>query len=203
MALHLQAELIFFILLSQFVRLRRIGGDVMSGVVAMKEEGAMDRPVFGQVAQEHQDMMLVYARTLLRDESVAREVVQEALVAAWKGMERFDVTRDVGSWLRGIVRNKWKDVCRKQGRKLEFADEDLEYLETQMEALAARPAVFDDLAECREKLPAEMGEVVSLSYDEGMKSDAVGEKLGVASSTVRKRLERARSLLKKCLELKG
>ena len=175
----------------------------MSGVLVMKEEGAMERPGFGQVAREHQDMMLVYARTLLRDESLAREVVQEALVAAWKGMERFDVTRDVGSWLRGIVRNKWKDVCRKQGRKLEFANEDLEYLEAKMEALDSRPAVFDDLAECRENLPPQMGEVVSLSYDEGMKSEAVGEKLGVAAATVRKRLERARMLLKECLELKG
>ena len=48
----------------------------MSGVVAMKEEMGMSRPVFAQVAREHQDMMLVYARTLLRDELIAREVVQ-------------------------------------------------------------------------------------------------------------------------------
>ena len=173
----------------------------MSGVVAMKEEMGMSRPVFAQVAREHQDMMLVYARTLLRDELIAREVVQDSLVSAWRGMERFDVTRDMGSWLRGIVRNKWKDVCRKEGRKKEFADEDLEYLESQMETLTERPQVFDDLAECRSKLPTEMGEVVSLSYDEGMKSEAVGERLGVSSATVRKRLERARSLLKECLGL--
>lgn len=173
----------------------------MSGVVAMKEEMGTSRPVFGQVASEHQDMMLVYARTLLRDEVVAREVVQDSLVAAWKGMERFDVTRDVGSWLRGIVRNKWKDVCRKEGRKREFAEEDLEYLESQMEALTERPQVFDDLADCRGKLPAEMNEVVRLSYDEGLKSGAVGEKLGVSSASVRKKLERARSLLKECLGL--
>lgn len=175
----------------------------MSGVVVMKEEVGMNQPVFGEVANEHQDMMLVYARTLLRDELVAREVVQESLVAAWKGMERFDITRDIGSWLRGIVRNKWKDVCRKQGRSLEFADEDLEYLEGRMVALSERPAVFDDLADCREKLPVEMGEVVSLSYDEGLKSEVAGERLGVSGATVRKRLERARLLLRDCLEKVG
>ena len=173
----------------------------MSSILAMKEEVGTEKRAFGEVVRENQDMMLVYARTLLRDETVAREVVQEALVAAWKGMERFDVTRDVGSWLRGIVRNKWKDVCRKSGRKIEFGEEDLEYLESKMEALGARPALFDDLADCREKLPAEMQQVVALSYDEGMKSEAVGEQVGVSASTVRKRLERARSLLKDCLEL--
>ena len=70
-----------------------------------------------------------------------------------------------------------------------------------MEALEQRPAVFDDLADCREKLPVEMGEVVSLSYDEGLNSEAVGERLSIAAATVRKRLERARGLLKDCLEL--
>ena len=175
----------------------------MSSVIAMRDEVAMEepaQPAFGEVARENQDMMLVYARTLLRDESIAREVVQEALVSAWKGMERFDVTRDVGAWLRGIVRNKWKDVCRKQGRQLEFGEEDLEYLESRVEALAKRPAVFEDLADCREKLPAEMGQVVGLSYDEGLKSEAVGVKLGISAATVRKRLERARGLLRDCLE---
>ncbi|WP_377047582.1 RNA polymerase sigma factor [Roseibacillus persicicus] len=172
----------------------------MSSIVAMKEERGTGQPAFGQVAREHQGMMLVYARTLLGDETRAREVVQEALVSAWKGMERFDVTRDVGAWLRGIVRNKWKDVCRRDGRKLEFGDEDLEYLESRMAVFVARPAVFDDLADCREKLPEEMGEVVQLSYDDGMKSEAVAEKLGIAAATVRKRLERARGLLRDCLE---
>ena len=173
----------------------------MSSVVTMKEEVGIEKPMFGEVVRENQDMMLIYARTLLRDETMAREVVQEAMVAAWKGMERFEVTRDIGAWLRGIVRNKWKDACRKQGRKLEFAEEDLEYLESRMEVLEQRPAVFDDLEDCREKLPVEMGEVVSLSYDEGLNSEAVGKRLSITAATVRKRLERARGLLKDCLKL--
>ena len=173
---------------------------VMNTIMEMKEKPGVARPKFGELVREHQGMMLVYARTLLRDEDTAREVVQDSLLGAWQGMERFDVTRDVAAWLRGIVRNKWKDACRKMGRNLEFAEEDLEYLESRMEALSARPAVFDDLSDCRGKLPEEMSQVVALSYDEGLKSEAVGEKLGVSSATVRKRLERARQVLRECLE---
>jgi len=143
--------------------------------------------------------MLIYARTLLRDEGQAQEVVQEALVAAWRNLERFDVTRDIGAWLRGIIRNKWKDLCRKEGRKPEFAQADLEYLESQMISFADRSGIFDDLADCREKLPEEMRDAVTLSYDEGFSSEDVGKKLGLAAATVRKRLERARALLRDCL----
>lgn len=172
----------------------------MSSIVMTKEEPGVKRPQFGELAREHQGMMLVYARTLLRNEEEAREVVQDSLVAAWRGMERFDVTRDVGAWLRGIVRNKWKDVCRKTGRRPEFAEEDLEYLEQRMDELAARPAVFDDLRDCRGKLPEEMRMVVDLSYDDGLTSEAVGLALGVSAATVRKRLERARQALRGCLD---
>ena len=172
----------------------------MSGVVAMKDKLGTQKPVFGEVVRENEDMMLVYARTLLSEETAAREVVQEALVAAWKNMERFEVTQDLGAWLRGIIRNKWKDFCRKRGRSMEFAQEDLEYLEGQMQLLEERPMVFDELSECREKLPIEMKEVISLSYDDELKSKQVAEKLEISATTVRKRLERARGLLKACLE---
>jgi len=41
-------------------------------------------------------LLLVYARTLVRDEGDARELVQDALLAAWKNLKKFDVTRDRG-----------------------------------------------------------------------------------------------------------
>lgn len=172
----------------------------MSSGIAMRDETDARVATFGETTREHQTLMLVYARTLLRDEGRAREVVQDALVAAWQGMERFDVSRDAGSWLRGIVRNKWKDFCRRQGRSPEFTQEDLEYLEGRMEQLEQRPAIFDDLLECRKKLPPRMGEVIAMSYDEGLPSEVIGEKVGASGTAVRKRLERARLLLKDCLE---
>ncbi|MDP0490951.1 MAG: RNA polymerase sigma factor [Verrucomicrobiota bacterium JB023] len=166
----------------------------------MKDETARDAQTFGELAREHQGMMLVYARTLLREEELAREVVQESLVAAWRGLERFDVTRDVAAWLRGIVRNKWRDFCRREGRRREFSEEDLEYLEGQMQGWAGRPEVFDRLEDCRGHLSGDMAAVVEMSYDEGLKSEEVAQRLGLAAATVRKRLERARAALRECLE---
>jgi RNA polymerase sigma-70 factor (ECF subfamily) len=170
-----------------------------ANIVRMKSTES-DTPRFERITRAQQSMMLVYARTLLRDEELARKVVQEALLAAWRGMERFDVSRDTGAWLRGIIRNKWKDACRREGRRPEFTEENLEYLDLKMERLSERPAIFDDLAECREKLPEDMKEVIRLSYDEGAKSEEAGEHMGIAAATVRKRLERARILLRDCLE---
>ena len=40
----------------------------------------------------------------------------------------FDVTRDFGAWLRGIVRNKWRDHLRRHRREVDVDDATLEAL---------------------------------------------------------------------------
>ena len=103
------------------------GVDIMEAVSLMTDES--DRATFSKMARDHHRLLLVYARTLVRDEGDARELVQDALLAAWKNLKRFDVTRDRGAWLRGIVRNKWRDYCRQKGRRPLIADEGLAELE--------------------------------------------------------------------------
>ncbi|NIP97038.1 MAG: RNA polymerase sigma factor, partial [Akkermansiaceae bacterium] len=107
----------------------------MEAVILMGEQS--DRAVFSRMAREHHHMMLVYARTLVRDEGEVRDLVQEALVAAWTSLKKFDVTRDTGAWLRGIVRNKWRDHCRRNGRRLQFTDGELGELEADLLAWEA------------------------------------------------------------------
>ena len=91
-----------------------------------------DREAFSRMAREHHRLLLVYARTLVRDEGDARELVQDAFLAAWKNLKKFDVTRDIGAWLRGIVRNKWRDYCRRKGCRPLIADEELAELEADL-----------------------------------------------------------------------
>ena len=66
----------------------------MEAVSLMTDES--DRATFSQMARDHHRLLLVYARTLVRDEGDARELVQDALLAAWKNLKKFDVTRDRG-----------------------------------------------------------------------------------------------------------
>lgn len=147
-------------------------------------------------------MLLVYSRTLLWDEGEARELVQESLVTAWKNLRRFDVTRDVGAWLRGIVRNKWKEHCRRKGSRPEFAAGEPGEFEADLSAWESekdRP-LLEALQECRDKLPDGLGDAVNQFYYEGLSGAEAAEKLGVNAATLRKRLERARIALHECLK---
>ena len=172
----------------------------MEAATQMMEES--DRSVFSRMARDHHRMLLIYARTLVRDEGDARELVQDALVAAWKSLKRFDVTRDTGAWLRGIVRNKWRDYCRKQGRRPQFSDAELGDLEAELSLWdhgSAEP-LFAALRECREKLPEAFAEAVTAVYDEGLSGEEAARRVDVQPATFRKRLERARAALHDCLK---
>jgi RNA polymerase sigma factor (sigma-70 family) len=175
--------------------------NIMEAVTLMKHEES-DRAAFSRMAREHHRMLLAYAQTLLQNEEEAREVVQESLVAAWKNLKRFDVTRETGAWLRGIVLNKWRDHCRQQGRRLECANGNLEELEADLaswEREQQRP-LFEALEVCCQKLPEALGKTVRLFYFDGLRGRETAKALKVNTATVRKRLERARAALHECLQ---
>jgi RNA polymerase sigma factor (sigma-70 family) len=74
-------------------------------------------------------MALLYARTPAGKEHTARDLTEDAFFSAWQNWSRFDVTRDFSSWLRGIIRNKWREHCRKNLRESSRDDEALSRLE--------------------------------------------------------------------------
>lgn len=163
----------------------------------------MTREDFSLLVRENHGTLMAYASMITGDASKAGDIVQDSFVIAWHNIGKFDVTRDVASWLRGIVRNKWRDVCRRSCREISMDEETLAAIEeTVTEWQADRPEIFDRLAQCRERLPAAFAESIRISYDENLNSDEAAVRLGINGATLRKRLERARTALRLCLQQK-
>lgn len=161
----------------------------------------MDRESFSAVVREHHAGLCAYARAITGDGVRAGEIVQDAFVAAWQNIGKFDVTRDISSWLRGIVRNKWRETCRRERREIAFDESALEALEQQIHQLEAdRPEVFDRLARCRERLPQALAESITAYYDGQLSTEEAALQLQINGATLRKRLERARQALRDCLQ---
>lgn len=161
---------------------------------------------FAVLVREHHRDLLVYALALTRESATARDIVQEAFIVAYEKREVFDVTRDFGSWMRGIVRNKWREWLRRN-RRYDLGEHDLARIDAavaswQSSRSLREDTVFDALESCLEKLPETLRTAVSSYYYEGRSGEEVAAQLAVAPAAIRKRLQRARVLLKQCLEQK-
>ncbi|HEX5790545.1 MAG TPA: RNA polymerase sigma factor [Luteolibacter sp.] len=169
--------------------------------------GTVDRQAFAILAREHHRNLLVYGRALTRDESTAADLVQEAFVTAWQNLARFDVTRNFGAWMRGIVRNKWREHLRQRQHEVDVDDQTLELWEQRFSSWdegrqQGRGELFEQLDDCLSRLPDAMREAVTAFYYRHQPGGALAAALGIDATTLRKRLQRSREALRECLDHK-
>ena len=80
----------------------------------------------------YSDYLYGFAMSRLRNPEAASDCVQDTFLAGIKALERFDGSRDIKFWLRGIMRNKIVDQIRKSVKenKVAIENEDEEILES-------------------------------------------------------------------------
>jgi len=175
--------------------------------------------------EEHCDELYRYALARVTNPEVARDLVQETFLAAWRSSERFAGKASERTWLVRIMRNKIADHYRK--RRPEFGvdgvDELVELEEKQFAqtglhkggwASANSPKAWKDAAEsleesefwevvheCARKLPAKTASVFLLREVDGRSNEEICATLQMNANHVGVLLHRARLALRRCLEL--
>lgn len=162
-----------------------------------------DRDAFHAVVLAHQRLVGSIALAMSGDVASSEDIAQEVFLHAWKGLHRLTRPESFQPWLRELTRNRARDFLRRGGRKHEVLGEEGALL------LGQRAAVSED-AEARlireqqaarlaaelDALPEESREVVILYYREGRSAAQVAKLLDLSEAAVRKRLERARDVLR-------
>jgi RNA polymerase sigma-70 factor (ECF subfamily) len=155
---------------------------------------------------EHGRAVLVLAFAYLRDRSLAEDVFQEVFVRADRARRADGGPARTRSWLLAVTAN----LCRSQLRARSRCP--LLLVAEIPESGGASPDGADaalarerdrELAEAVLALPVPLREAVVLYYYEGLSTPEVAEALGVGAITVRTRLHRARSALRRALERPG
>ncbi len=144
----------------------------------------------------HQDMYR-YAAWLSRDKAIAEDVVQEALLRAWKSL---DALRDDGAakqWLLTIVRRE--NARYFERRRLETVDVD--DLTPSQEALIAEAPdeQRDEVREAIYRLEDDYREPLVLQVLMGFSTNEIAEQMGLKQGAVLTRLHRARLKLKEAV----
>ncbi len=139
------------------------------------------------------------ARWLIRDETDAEDVVQEAYLRAFKHFSSFH-GGDGRPWLLAIVRNTsytWMQHNRSPELTIPLDDElhEIESKDLNPEALLMQIADTQMVRQALEELPVEFREVIVLRELEGFSYKQIADVAGIPLGTVMSRLARARKRL--------
>lgn len=79
-------------------------------------DAADTMPPIESLLAQHRPYLLRFAKTRLRDGALVEDVVQETLLAALQGRERFASRSTLRTWLTGILLNKIAEHVRRDRR---------------------------------------------------------------------------------------
>jgi RNA polymerase sigma-70 factor (ECF subfamily) len=158
------------------------------------------RQRFEAQALPHLDAAYNLARWLSRSPADADDIVQDAMLRAFRAFDGFR-GGDIKAWLLTIVRNCSRSAGADAKRRAHAAlpDEEANPLvsaESSPEALAVQASESRKLSEAVALLPNEFREVLILREMEDMSYREIAEVTGAPIGTVMSRLARARAMLK-------
>ena len=172
---------------------------------------AKDFGAFEQLLDRYEDKIFRLAYRFVRNETEAKEVLQDTFLSIWRKLDTFKGDAQFGSWLYRVAANTALMRLRAQRRHPEISTEELPigYLDNYGqvpppgENWAKRPDDELQSDELRrhiqsavDALPEIYRTVFLLRDVEGLSTEETGEILSISVPTVKTRLHRARIALR-------
>jgi RNA polymerase sigma-70 factor (ECF subfamily) len=160
-----------------------------------------------QVQREHSRLRAFIRAQGVRSEAVD-DLAQEALLVAYRKLDKFDRDGDFGAWVRQMARRLIANERRKESRRGQMlSDHVTDLLSTIDEAESAcklaRLEHEDDLSalrNCLSKMPKPSRELLHQRYFDDLSPGEIAGRLGQSSNQVRQALLRLRRVLLACME---
>jgi RNA polymerase sigma-70 factor, ECF subfamily len=153
-----------------------------------------DAAAFEIVLERHVNAAFSLAYRMIGRRAQAEDVVQEALLAVWRGGARYERSRgSVRNWILGIAHHRAVDALRRDVVRTSrnVSDEDIqERLEApeRTDAEVVRRDEANELQAVLGHLPAEQVQVIELAYFGGFTQAEIATMLDIPVGTVKGRM---------------
>jgi RNA polymerase sigma-70 factor (ECF subfamily) len=173
-----------------------------------------DSRAFRKLVERHQRRAFAIAFAMVRDENDAKDLVQEAFVRVYRGLDRFEGGSRFFTWFYRILTNLAIDLMRKPGRRELEHDDGRTALDAADEAdfpfisridggepleIVHRRELAERLGAALEALPPYHRGVVLMREVEGMSYEEMAVAMNVSKGTIMSRLFHARQKLQRAL----
>ncbi len=168
-----------------------------------------DEDAYGALVRRYQRRLTAFLGQLVGDIELARELSQEAFIRAWSALARFDPRYRFSTWLFRIAHNLGIDHLRRRRLQtvgLYRTDSDGDEVEVVVAALDKDPlghlenrALAEELHQVIDNLRPEYRELVLLRHFGGLSYQEIAEFKDMPLGTVKNKLFRAHSVLRRAL----
>lgn len=165
----------------------------------MQRVAGSDQAAIGALYDRLAPSMLRMAYRMLRSQREAEDLVHDVFVEAWAHAHRYDAGRSsVRSWLMLRLRSRALDRLRSERRSSRLVFDERQF------TAANDPAAVSDghlLQGLIAELPTELREVIELAYFAGYSSSEMARELAIPVGTVKSRVSRALTILRRRLQV--
>ena len=175
---------------------------------------------FREWVNQFSDMLYSYAMQRCSDTELAKDLVQDTFLAAWRNREKFKGEVSVKNWLFIILKSKLTDHYRRTASKIAVEKvreqhNDHSYFDPDEHwTLAAYPREWNGtltdeysikefmnvLRQCSGKLQQVQHSVFVMKYIDGLESDEICRELQISSANYWVLMHRAKVQLRACLQ---
>jgi len=165
----------------------RRGGDP-SDLELVEAGRSGDDDALGSLVRRHHEAAFRVAVSLVGDDDLAQDVVQDAFMKAFRALAGFRGDSSFRTWLLTITANEARGALRRRGRRKETAIEDAGEVASEEMGPAGAAIVAQEAGRARkmlEQLPEKQRMSVTLRIEEGLSFKEIGEVIGSSEGAAR------------------
>jgi RNA polymerase sigma-70 factor, ECF subfamily len=171
----------------------------------IKRIAAGDKLAMQVLFARHQVRVYRFILRLVRNQSVAEELIGEVFLDVWRQADRFEARSTASTWLLAIARYKALSALRR--RTDQELDEEkaatIEDPEDNPEVAVLKKNKGEVLRQCLTALTPEHREIIDLVYYHEKSVEEVAQIVGINENTVKTRMFYARKRLSELLKAAG
>jgi len=159
-----------------------------------------DEPAMASLFDRYSKIVYSVALRVLRDPSLAEDVLQEVFMQIWRNPESFTATRgSLGGWLAVVSRNRSIDVLRRK-RPTESVDDLPLASPYNLADEGERNIMMERARGAIQVLPVEQRKTLEMAFFDGLTHSEIAEMTGDPLGTVKTRIRSALLTLRKAFQ---
>lgn len=158
-----------------------------------------DRQAYEAIYDRYWQILFRFARKMLQDDTVAKDVVQEVFTVLWVKVNEVTIKPPLAAYLYTLTRHKILDLVKHtkvENKYLKSLRDFIQSTEAIPDRLYIEKQLFDQIEREIQSLPEKMRIVFEKSRKEYKSNKEIAKELGIAEKTVKNQITNAIRILK-------